>query len=60
MRAVSALADRDWQEVWTAEPMAQTVAPRAPTTLKTEQMAGLKERARQETAGERTAGSPAY
>jgi len=60
MRAVSALADRDWQEVWTAEPMAQTVAPTAPTTSKAARMAGPKERALQETAGERKAGSQAY
>jgi hypothetical protein len=60
MRAVSEPADGESQEVWTAEPKAQTVAPRAPTTLKAARMAGPKERAVQETAGERKAGSQAY
>jgi hypothetical protein len=59
MRWVRAPADVGWQEVWTAEPMAQTVAPTAPTTLKVGQKAAPMARARQAIAGEQKAGSEA-
>jgi hypothetical protein len=70
MRWVSGLADAEWQEVWTAEPMGQTVAPTAPTILKAahrpvpalgrlETAGEPTSQGRQETGGERKAGSEA-
>ena len=59
MRRVPELAAVGWEEVWTAEPMAQTEAPTAPTTLQVVQKAGPMARARREIAGEPKAGSEA-
>jgi hypothetical protein len=55
MRWVRAPAAVGWQEVWTAEPMGQTVAPTGPTTLKVAQKAAPMARARPATVGERKA-----
>jgi hypothetical protein len=55
MKPVLELADVEWQEVWTAEPMAQTVAPTAGTMLTVVRKAAPRARARQEIAGERMA-----
>jgi hypothetical protein len=55
----SELGDVESQEVWSSEPMAQTVAPTALTMLTAAQKAAPMARARQETADERKAGSEA-
>jgi hypothetical protein len=52
---VLGLADAEWQEVWTAEPMAQTVVPMARTMLKLEHKPVPTAQGRPETAGEPTA-----
>jgi hypothetical protein len=49
------LTDAEWQEVSTAEPMAQTVAPMAPTMLKVAHRAVPTAQGRPETAAEPTA-----
>ncbi|HMH26678.1 MAG TPA: hypothetical protein VK542_08870 [Gemmatimonadaceae bacterium] len=55
MKWVSGLPDAESQEVSTAEPMAQTVAPTAPTMLKAAHRPVPTALGRLETAGEPTA-----